>query len=120
MKGNLRLGLLTRSITGLFGTNKRRNPHKLYPNEYYKNYFFSKPLCDGIELVALIERINKKQAADLLMKAGLSSYMGEKLTEYIEDERAAREFHQKMKRTRFIHILRKYARERGMDISMFI
>ena len=105
---------------GLFGANKRDSAHKLYPNRYYKSYYFEKPLCDGIELVAKIERKSKKDAAEMLMKAGLSSYMGAKLTEYIQDERAAREFHQKMKMTRFTRVLRQYARERGMDISKFI
>jgi hypothetical protein len=52
-------------------------------------------------LVVKIERISKKNAAELLMKAGLSSYMGEKLT-------------------RFVLELRKLARERGYDISKFI
>jgi hypothetical protein len=54
------------------------------------------------------------------MKAGLSSYMGGKLTEYIKNERAARELNQKVKMTRFVRILRRYAREHGMDISKFI
>ena len=104
----------------LFGTNKTINAHKLYPNEYHKHFYFTKPLCDGIELIAKIERTSKKDAAELLLKAGLSSYMGKKLAEYIKNEQAAREFNQKMKMTRFIQVLRRYAREHGMDISKII
>ena len=35
------------------------------------------------------------------MRAGLSSYMGGKVTEYIKSEQAARELNQKLKATRF-------------------
>ncbi len=82
--------------------------------------YFTKKLYDGIELVAKIENVNRKKAAELLMKAGLSSYMGAKLTEYIKNDQAAREQNQKMKMTRFVMILRRYAREHGMDISKII
>jgi hypothetical protein len=105
---------------GLFALTKIVNAHELYPNEYYKHFYFNKTLCDGIELVAAIERTTKKQTAELLMKAGLSSYMGAKLTEYIKSERAAWEQNQKLKLTLFVIMLRKLAGERGMDISKFI
>lgn len=91
-----------------------------HKDEYYKNYYFPKNLCDGVELIAAIERTSKKQAAELLMKAGISSYMGEKLAQYIKDERAARELNQRMKMTRFVQVLRRYARSQGVDISKII
>jgi hypothetical protein len=105
---------------GLFGANKPNVTRLNHKDEYYKNYYFPKNLCSGIELVAAIERTSNKRAAELLIKAGISSYMGEKLTKYIEDEHAARELDQKVKMTRFVLELRKLARERGMDISKFI
>jgi hypothetical protein len=104
----------------LFGTNKPNVTRLNHEDEYYKAYWFNKKLCDGINLVAKIERVTKKQAAELLMKAGLSSYMGGKLTEYIKIEHAAREPNQKIKMTRFVMVLRRYAREHGMDISKII
>jgi hypothetical protein len=54
------------------------------------------------------------------MKAGISSYMGDKLSEYIHREHIAKEQNKKAKMTRFVLELRKPARERGMDISKFI
>ena len=104
----------------LFVTKKSNVTFLNHKNEYFKNYFFNKKLCDGIKLVADIEHSSKKAAAELLMKAGLSSYMGAKLTKYIEDESVAREQNQKIKLTRFIMVLRRYAREHGMDISKII
>ncbi len=109
---------LTLSIMGLFVTKKPNVTRLNHKDEYYKNYYFPKNLCDGVELIAAIERITKKQAAELLMKAGLSSCMGGKLTEYIQNDRAAREQNQKkIQMTRFITILRRHAREHGRDIS---
>jgi hypothetical protein len=71
-------------------------------------------------LIAKIERTSKKDAAELLMKAGLSSYMGQKLTDYIHNEQLAREQNQKIEMTRFVMVLRRYAKEHGMDISKII
>ncbi len=105
---------------GLFVTKKPNMTFLNHKDEYYKAYWFNKKLCDGIEIVTAIKRTSKKQAAELLMKAGLSSYMRAKLTEYIKSERATRELNQKVKMTRFIQVLRRYAREHGMDISKII
>jgi hypothetical protein len=58
-----------------------------HKDEYYRDYF-NKKYCAGT---------TKKQAAELLINAGLSSYVGKKLTEYIENERAARELKPKSK-----------------------
>jgi hypothetical protein len=46
--------------------------------------------------------------------------MGDKVTEQIKLGNAARERNEKAKRTRFAFILRKYARAKGLDISIFI
>ena len=91
-----------------------------HQDEYFRNYYFHKKLCIGIDLVAEMERTTKKAAADLLMRAGLSRYMGKKLAEYIKSEQAARESNQKIKLPRFITVLRRYARQQGMDISKII
>jgi hypothetical protein len=120
MKHTSKVRLLTRTLIGLFVTKKPNATFLNHKDEYYKHYWFNKKLCDGITIVAAIERTNKKQAAELLMKAGLSSYMGAKVTEYIENKRVAREQNQKLKLTRFVTVLRRCAKERGMNISKFI
>ena len=70
--------MLTRSLMGLFVTKKSNITFLNRKDEYYRHYYFPKNLCTGIELVAVIENLNRKQAAELLMKAGLSRYMGKK------------------------------------------
>jgi hypothetical protein len=69
--------------------------------------YFKKSLCDGVELASKMERTSTKQAAGILMKAGLSKYMEVKVTEYIQEDRAARELNLKMKITRLVLILRR-------------
>ena len=100
----------------LFGTKKGVNPHTRYPDAYYGRVFFDKPMFDGIKLVAKIERTTKKKAARLLIERGFSNYMGEKL----KTEMAIRELERKPRATRFILELRRFAKQRGMDISKFI
>jgi hypothetical protein len=56
----------------------------------------------------------------MMMRAGLSSYMGAKVTEYIQAERAARERNERVQRNRFARQLIRFAQERGIDISKFI
>jgi hypothetical protein len=120
MKSTSKVRMLTRTIMSLIGVSKSNITFKNRKDEYHKAYWLPKNVCNGIELVALIERTSKKAPAELLMKAGLSSYMDGKITEQIKLDTAARERNEKPKRTRFAFILRKYARERGMDISKFI
>ena len=104
----------------LFGTKNGVNPNKRYPIAYYGHYYLSKPLCDGIDMVAAVELTSKKDAAELIVKAGLSSYMGKKLSDYIASEKIAREHNQKVRMTRFVMLLKRYAKNRGMDISKLI
>jgi len=120
MKHQSKVSALTRSIIGLFVTKKPNITHLNHKEEYYNAFYFNHKLCDGVKLVADIEGSSKKAAAELLMKAGVSSYLGDKLAQYIKDERAAREHGQKVKMTRFIIALRRYARAQDMDISKFI
>ena len=111
---------ITGSILGLFGTKKPNITFINRKNEYYRNYYFPKQLCDGIDIVSAVELTSKKAAAEMLMKAGLSSYMGAKISKYIHDEKIAREQNQKVKMTRFVMMLKRYAKNRGMDISKLI
>jgi len=56
----------------------------------------------------------------MIMTAGLSSYLGSIATEQVKLDNAARELNEKAKRARFEFILRKYARQHGLDISNLV
>jgi hypothetical protein len=105
MLHTLKAKALIRSIMGLFVTKKPNITRLNHRDVYFKCYFFPENLCNGIGIVAKIERTSKRRSAVLLMAAGLSSYMGEKITEQIKLNTAARERNEKTKRTRFAFIL---------------
>jgi hypothetical protein len=105
---------------GLFVTKKGNITRINRKDDYYRDYYFNKRLSKGIELVALIENISKKDAAELLMSAGLSKHMGSLIKKQIELDKIAREQKQKVQLTQFAMILKRYAKENGIDISKFI
>ena len=117
MKHNLRVRSITRLLVSLFIGKKPNMTFLNRKDEYYKAYWVNKNMSNGIELVAKIEQLSKKDTAQYLLERGFSSYMGEKVAEFIEQEKAAKELNQKVQLTRFIRELRKFAKERGMDIS---
>jgi transposase len=119
MKTNSKVRSLTRSLMRLFVTKKRNVTRLNRKDDYYRDYYFKKKLSDGIELVAAIERTSKKRAAEMIMSAGFSSYMGEKITEHIRAEQAARARNERVQRNRFAQQMIRFARERGMDLKQF-
>jgi hypothetical protein len=104
----------------LFRPKTTVNAHKLYPEVYYRHIYFTKPLFDAIEFLAKTERKSKKQMANELMELAIGTFMGEKIREYNQRVIAARERQQEVEATRFIRLLRRWAKEKGYDISRFI
>ena len=122
MKNTAKLRSLTRSITALIGSKKQLSTYQRYPDAYYRHVYISKPLYEGIELVARLERKSKKKAVDLLLEQGFSSYMGAKLKEHVKREQEIKELNLKRHPypSRFVKELRKFCKERGLDISKII
>ena len=119
MKRPSKLGSLTRSITGIFATKKPNFAQSHDKVQYFKNYFFSKGLCIGIELVAEQRKCSRKAAAEHLMKTGISLYMGEIVGNELRALREANERGEKY-RSRDLMLLRRYARANNMDLSKFL
>ena len=112
---------LAKRIKRLFGSKKRGTTTFITrKNDYYRSYYFPKQICDGVDMVAAVELTSKKAAAEMLMKQGLSKYMGAKLSEHLQNQRIAEEHNQKVRMTRFVMLLKRYAKRRGMDISKLI
>ena len=122
LKNTTKLRSLTRSIMALVGTKKQLSTYQRLPNTYYKHVYIEKRLFDGIELVAKIERKSKKKATDFLLEAGFGSYMGAKLAEHVKNEQKIKESNLKQHPypSRFVKELRKFCKERGMDIRKII
>ena len=111
---------LKRSVMALFAPKIETSAPKRFPDTYYRQIFFTRPLFEGIEFLAKTERKSKKKMANELMELGIGYYMGAKIREYNQRAIAARQLEQEPELTRFIILLRRWARERGMDISKFI
>jgi hypothetical protein len=105
---------------GLFVENKPNVTRLNHRNEYYRNYYFDKPLSDGIEIVALIEHVSKKRAAQILMERGFSAFMGDMITLHIENDTAKMEMAEKVKADRFIKAIQSLAKSKGYDLSKII
>jgi topoisomerase IA-like protein len=117
MKSNSKVRALTHSIKGLFGTKKANVTMLNRKDEYYRNYFFNKHLSEGIKLVADIERLTKKDAAELLMERGLSSYMGSKITEHTQNKLSAQEQGTEPEKNRFFKKIHALAVKKGIKIN---
>jgi hypothetical protein len=119
MKSESKLRSLTRSITGIFVTKKPNFAQLHDKNQYFRNYFFRKSLCLGIDLVADQEKCSKKAAVEKLMEAGISQYMGEIIGNEFHAQRLANE-RGEIYRSRFFTLLKRYARTNGMNLSKFL
>jgi hypothetical protein len=120
MSNVLGSGSIKRRIMGLFITKKPNVTFVNHKDQYYKNYHVCKSLSDGIELVSIIENLSKKDTVEYLMELGLRKYIGDKVTKQIENEKVAKQSNTKVQRTRFMYHMRRFAKERGTDISKFI
>jgi hypothetical protein len=119
MKHTFKPRTLTRSIMSLFAPKIESNAHKRFPDKYYKQIYFTQPLFEGIEFLAICERKSKKQMAHELIELGISHFMAEKIKEYNKKAIAARQLAQEPELTRFIILLRRWAKEKGYDINKF-
>jgi hypothetical protein len=119
MKNRSKLKSLTRSITGIFVTKKSNFAQSHDKSRYFQHYYFKESLCIGIALVAEQRRCSKKAAAEHLMEAGISQYMGELVGNELHAQRLANERGERY-RSRFLMLLKRYARAQGFDLTEFL
>ena len=115
MKAGFETSGIARTIKRLFGTKNRPSPHQRFPNAYFKSVYVSKDVYSGIELVASIEKVSAKKAADMLIEVGISCYVAILMKQHGINEMAKGEFNQNSQRN-FARELIKYAEEQGIDI----
>ena len=60
MQKQTRPSLLKKAILGTFKPNVTRLKRK---DLYFNSYYFPENICDGVDLVAALERTSKKDAA---------------------------------------------------------
>ena len=94
----------------------------LTPASDSSNMHIPERLSEGIKLVARIENVSFDDAVSVLLEEGFKKYVGEKLKEDIEEKRKIKEMNLQWqpRPTRFARVLRKFARERGMDVKKIV
>ncbi len=100
--------------------SKGKDMHKLYPDEYYIRYWFDKKTSEGIELIAAIEQIPKRQAALNLVQEGFKYYIWQKTKQHIDNQVKLNQRGEDPVAGRFIKLFRRYARQNGVDISKIL
>jgi hypothetical protein len=111
---------ITRKIKRLFLPAKGKQPHKLYPKQYFWQCWFDEPHSNGIRLVAKCEGISKKAAAQQLNEWGLKHFMGLKWKEELDAMNSPEGQTKQAKDTRFILELRRICRENGWDVNQIL
>ena len=107
------------TIKRIFGRKSKLSPHQRFPNEYFKSVYISKDVYSGIELVASIEKVSAKKAADMLIEVGMRCYVAISMKQHGINEMAKGEFNQNSQRN-FTREQIKYAEEQGIDICKTI
>jgi hypothetical protein len=100
--------------------SKGKDMHKLYPDDYYIRYWFDKKTSEGIDLIAAIEQIPRRQVVPNLIEAGFRHYILEKTKQHLDNEV---ELHQRGEHPvtdRFVRLFRRYAKQNGVDISKIL
>ena len=117
MKTRSSSGRIKGAVNRLFGLSKPNVTRVNHKDQYYKNYYFPKNMCRGIEKIAKLERCSKRKAAIKAMEAGLSYVMFEKIQEQNQIDKLARERGEEPPRTRFRFMIRKLARQQDLDVT---
>jgi hypothetical protein len=120
MLGSKTRRALLRSIMYVFVTKKHNITRLNHKDVYSRNYFFNKKLCEGIEFVAAVENCSQKCVIEMRIEEGMKIYMGDNLREFLQRERVARELNQEVERTRFILMLRRLAKQKGLNVSKIL
>ena len=111
---------IVESIKGIFIAKKGKNPHQWYPDDYFRRYWVDKKTSDGIDLVAATEQIPKRQAALNLIQEGFKHYLLEKTKQHIDNQVKLNQRGEDPVTGRFIKLLRRLAKQNGVDISKIL
>lgn len=111
---------LLASLGALFAPKVRGNPHARFPDAYYKQFYHSKPLCDGIEFLATCDEKSQKQMGDELLMLGMQTLMQNRIQLYNKYAIAERELEKHPEIVDFIIKFNKWAKQQGYYISKLI
>jgi hypothetical protein len=104
---------ILRKIKRLFVHNGGKPPHKLYPKEYFWQCWFNEADANGIEIVAIVKKVPKREAAHIMAEIAFHHIMGELVAKDMDEMDDT----QLAERARLYLKIRKLARANGWDVS---
>jgi hypothetical protein len=120
MKHTFKPRLLKRSIMSLFVTKKPLATYQRHPDAYYMQTWIEKGFAEAIDYLAIEAHKSKKAMVHTFLGIGMTHYISDKIAEYNRQVIAARELGKEPELTHFILMLRRWAKDKGGDISKFI
>jgi len=111
---------ITRKIRAFLPHKKGKQPHKLYPKEYFWRCWFNEQDTICVNSVAHISRVTKKHAAHILNELGFKCFMGQLGAKQIELMNTPEGRAGLQKRTRYYLELRRLCKQRGWDIKKLL
>ncbi|MFC1977409.1 hypothetical protein ACFLWS_03990 [Chloroflexota bacterium] len=93
---------------------KLKNTHQRYPEAYFKTVYLAKDVAAGIEIIARIKKVSRKELVNRILRDEISRYIGGILILHIETQRINRlrgEGVEPLPEVRGIKEIRKYVRE---------
>ncbi len=111
---------LTKKIKRVFVRRKGKHPHKLYPEEYFKQYWLSRGDANGVKAIARLAGMNQKAMLHQFCEEGILTFMRKLVQKDLDDLATPEGRAAQAKRTRYYLELRRICRERGWNINKII
>jgi hypothetical protein len=107
---------VTRKIKRFFVPAKGKQPHKLYPEEYFKQIWLCHADHNLVTAIAGALKITRKEAVNQLIDWGFKYFMRMDLTEKTSDPQSKEELKESIQRK----LARKLARQRGWHVNKIL
>jgi len=75
---------LTKKIRRIFVRRKGKHPHKLYPEEYFKQHWLNHLDSNGVKAISRLSGMNQKAVLHLFCEQGIQYYMRELVKKDLE------------------------------------
>jgi len=111
---------LTKKIRRIFVRRKGKHPHKLYPEEYFKQHWLSRGDSNGVKAIARLAGMNQKAMLHQFCEQGIQNFMRQLVQKDLDDLATPEGRAAQAKRTRYYLELRRICRERGWDINKLL
>ena len=111
---------LTKKIRRIFVRRKGKHPHKLYPEEYFKQHWLNHLDSNGVKAISRLSGMNQKATLHYFCEQGILHFMRELVKKDLDAMATPEGRAAQANRTRYYLELRRLCRERGWNINKII